>query len=103
MDFNGAMANGMVEAEGVWGDSFTLDGNEATYIGTFNSWKSAQQIGPGGYEQQIDGIMVASKDQFGTSQPKNGQRMTLGGRRYVIVEPEEDSASWTMALKGINE
>jgi hypothetical protein len=102
MDFNSIMAGGMTQAEGVWGEEFTLDGGE-TYVGTFNEYSGAHVTGPGGQEDRVDGIMVASLGQFGTFQPERGQRLTLGGRRYTVVRVLQDSAAWTLILKGVNE
>lgn len=102
MNFNDVMAQGMAGAEAMWGDAFVLDGDETTYVGTFNSWRDSRQIGPGGFEIHIDGVLVASLRQFKTT-PYNGQRITVNGKRYVIVEVDQDSAAWTFALKGANE
>ena len=102
MEFDEAMRLGMNTAENTWGESFMLDGG-TSYIGTFNAHEGAQVTAPGGYEQRVDGTMVASKEQFGTVQPYEGQRLTLGNRRYTVVEVHEDSAAWSLVLKGINE
>ena len=103
-DFERAINNGMQFSEtSFWPSPFTLDGNSKQFTGNFNQYQGSQQIGPGGYEEHVDGILVASKPQFGSVRPFNGQRLTLGGRRYIAVEIHEDMASWDFILKGVNE
>ena len=94
---------GMATAESMWGERFVLDGDPKFYVGTFNQWQGSQQISPGGFELHADGIMVASKPQFGTVKPRYGQRLTIGPRRYIAVEVHEDIASWDLVLKGTDE
>jgi hypothetical protein len=96
-----AAATQYVEAN-VWGDPFTIDGDPKTYLGTFNAYDKAQEIGPGGYEENIDATLVASKPQFGTYRPKNGVGVTVMGQRFKAARVTEDQASWAFQLTGLH-
>ena len=98
--FDQAIERGMIIAEGLWGDTFTIDGRPSYYVGTFNAYDKAQQIGDGGYEENIDATLVASIAQFGTYTPKNGIRISVAGQRYVAARVIQDSASWAFQLTG---
>ena len=91
----------MAFAAAEWSSTFTIDQDTKEYTGTFNERTRRQELGAGGYSEDIDATLVAHKGQF-TAAPKQGRRLSVEGHRYVIAAIDEDSHSLTFHLASTN-
>ncbi len=84
--------------------SFTVDGVDATFTGIYNRHQYTEQLVVGGYAEDVDATMVASKPQFSahTWIPTRGKRLFAASKAFQIVGVTEDAISYTLALKGVN-
>ena len=84
------------------GIPFSIDGREGSFIGVLNSHRFGGKLGVGGYLEDVDAILMGNKIQFGETPPQRNQRLTVGGRRYVVDTIEEDYSTYSLILTGIN-
>lgn len=89
--------------QGVSGSTFTVDGVSGSFVGVYNRHSYAEKLSVGGYEEEVDGTLVASKGQFsGVWTPDSGKRLFVQSKAHKVVGIVEDAWSYTFSLTGIN-
>ena len=98
-------ASSLRQAEKALPTTFTVDGvTDVTFTGIFNRHQYAERLVIGGFEEDVDGTMVASKPQFTATTwiPNRGKRLCAAGKAFQIVGVTEDTIGYTFSLKGVN-
>lgn len=86
------------------GSTFHVDGVATTFTGVFNRHQFASALTVGGYDEDVDATISATKAQFtGLWIPDRGKRLFCQSKAFQIVGVTEDAWSFTLSLKGVNQ
>jgi hypothetical protein len=97
------LASALGNLQSVAGSSFTVDGVAASFTGVYNRHAYSETLSIGGYEETVDGTLIASKAQFeGVWTPNRGKRVFVQEKAHKIVGVAEDAWSYTFSLIGVN-
>jgi hypothetical protein len=87
----------------VAGSTFTVDGVSGTFTGVYNRHQYSERLSIGGYEEDVDATLIASKDQFeGAWTPVGGKRLFVQSKAHKVLGVTEDEWSFTFTLTGVN-
>ena len=127
--FDDLIADGIAAAERAWGTTFTLEGQAATFTGTFDRHQDSSAPAEGGYFDNISATIVCNRQQFDvllgiTDEdgvallteadaeiliesdvnvfPQIGKRLTHDSKTYLITGRAIDVSSITITPRSVN-
>lgn len=102
--FSDLVARSMEHAEGVAGTAVRVDGVSTVLTGILDRSTHRQELGDGGFAPEANATLAMSKGQLESVWiPCLGALVIVGGRKYKVMQVEEDDASWRLGLMDISQ
>ena len=100
-NFFTVMADGIEAAEGVFGESFTLDTSLTVFKGIVEQELPEYAVDAGEFDEGNDAIITCGLAQFTTAgiTPEVGDKLTYNSQEFRVLRVNKDKASYELILR----
>ena len=100
-DFFDTIAAGVVSAESIYGESFTVNTSLTVFKGIVEQELPDYADDLGEFDEANDAVILSSKSQFASAgvTPTAGDYITYNSDTYRVLRVNEDKASYELVLR----